>query len=199
MLKRLLLLLVTGFTLGVSASSFAQNSPTDDIRASVDTIIAILNDGQLDRAGKRSKISEVVYKRFDFRAMSQRTLATNWRKTTDAEKDKFVDLFSKLIENSYIGKLDSYTNEKVDYTGEKLDGRKAVVETLIITTSADIPVDYRVYQKGGQWLIYDVIIEGVSLISNYRSSYQEIMKNEGFEGLLTKMQAKIDELASTSS
>jgi len=199
MLKRLLLLLVTGFTLGVSASSFAQNSPTDDIRASVDTIIAILNDGQLDRAGKRSKISEVVYKRFDFRAMSQRTLATNWRKTTDAEKDKFVDLFSKLIENSYIGKLDSYTNEKVDYTGEKLDGRKAVVETLIITTSADIPVDYRVYQKGGQWLIYDVIIEGVSLISNYRSSYQEIMKNEGFEGLLTKMQAKIEELASTSS
>jgi phospholipid transport system substrate-binding protein len=199
MLKRLLLLLVTGFTLGFSASSFAQNSPTDDIRASVDTIIAILNDGQLDRAGKRSKISEVVYKRFDFRAMSQRTLATNWRKTTDAEKDKFVDLFSKLIENSYIGKLDSYTNEKVDYTGEKLDGRKAVVETLIITTSADIPVDYRVYQKGGQWLIYDVIIEGVSLISNYRSSYQEIMKNEGFEGLLTKMQAKIDELASTSS
>jgi phospholipid transport system substrate-binding protein len=199
MLKRLLLLLVTGFTLGFSASSFAQNSPTDDIRTSVDTIIAILNDGQLDRAGKRSKISEVVYKRFDFRAMSQRTLATNWRKTTDAEKDKFVDLFSKLIENSYIGKLDSYTNEKVDYTGEKLDGRKAVVETLIITTSADIPVDYRVYQKGGQWLIYDVIIEGVSLISNYRSSYQEIMKNEGFEGLLTKMQAKIDELASTSS
>ena len=199
MLKRLLLLLLTGFTLGFTASSFAGNSPTDDIRTSVDAIIAILNDGQLDRAGKRSKISTVVYKRFDFRAMSQRTLATNWKNTTDEEKDKFVDLFSKLIENSYIGKLDSYTNEKVNYTGEKLDGRKAVVETLIITTSADIPVDYRVYQKGGQWLIYDVIIEGVSLISNYRSSYQEIMKNEGFEGLLTKMQAKIDELASTSS
>jgi phospholipid transport system substrate-binding protein len=199
MLKRLLLLLVTGFSLGLSVTSFAGNSPTDDIRASVDAIIDILNDKQLDHAGKHSKISGVVYKRFDFRAMSQRTLATNWKNTTDEEKDKFVGLFSKLIENSYIGKLDSYTNEKVNYTGEKVDGRKAVVETLIITTSADIPVDYRVYQKGGQWLIYDVIIEGVSLISNYRSSYQEIMKNEGFEGLLTKMQAKIDELASTSS
>jgi len=73
------------------------------------------------------------------------------------------------------------------------------VETLIITTSADIPVDYRLYRKGDQWLVYDVIIEGVSLISNYRSSYQEIMKREGFDGLLAKMQAKIDELASTSS
>ncbi len=199
MLKRLLLLLVTGFTLGFTVTSLAGNSPTDDIRASVDTIISILNDEQLDHAGKRSKITTVVYKRFDFRAMSQRTLATNWKNTTAEEKNKFVDLFSKLIENSYIGKLDSYTNEKVNYTGEKVDGKKAVVETLIITTSADIPVDYRVYRKDGEWLIYDVIIEGVSLISNYRSSYQEIMKNEGFEGLLAKMQAKIDELASTSS
>ena len=73
------------------------------------------------------------------------------------------------------------------------------METLIITSSADIPVDYRLYQKGDQWLVYDVIIEGVSLISNYRSSYQEIMKKEGFDGLLAKMRAKIDELAGTPS
>lgn len=199
MLKRLLLVLMTGFALAFTVASFAGTSPTDDIRASVDAIIAILNNEKLDHAGKRSEITTVVYKRFDFRAMSQRTLATNWKNTTDEEKTRFVDLFSKLIENSYVGKLDSYTNEKVNYTGEKVDGKKAVVETIIITTSADIPVNYRVYQKGSQWLIYDVIIEGVSLISNYRSSYQEIMKNEGFDGLLTKMQAKIDELANTPS
>lgn len=131
--------------------------------------------------------------------MSQRTLATNWSKTTDEEKEKFVGLFSQLIENSYVSKIESYTNERVDYPGEKVSGRKAVVETLIITSSADIPVDYRLYQKGDQWLVYDVIIEGVSLISNYRSSYQEIMKKEGFDGLLAKMRAKIDELAITPS
>ena len=198
MFKRLLLVIMTGFTLAFTMAPFAGNSPTDDIRASVDAIIAILKDEQLDHAGKRTEIKTVVNKRFDFRAMSQRTLATNWKKTTDEEKNQFVDLFSQLIENSYVGKLDSYTNEKVDYTGEKVDGRKAVVETIIITSTADVPVDYRVYNKDDQWLVYDVIIEGVSLISNYRSSYQEIMKNEGFAGLLAKMQEKIDELASAS-
>jgi len=199
MLKRLLLVLMTGLTLAFATASLAENSPTDDIRASVDAIIAILKNEQLDQAGKRAEIKAVVNKRFDFRAMSQRTLATNWKKTTDEEKNRFVDMFSQLIENSYVGKLDSYTNEKVNYTGEKVDGRKAVVETVIITTTADVPVDYRVYRKDDQWLVYDVTIEGVSLISNYRSSYQTIMKSEGFEGLLAKMQEKIDELASTPS
>ena len=179
--------------------SFAGNSPIDVVRTSVDAVLAILDNEQLNYEDKRTQISVIVKERFDFRAMSQRTLATNWNKTTDEEKEKFVDLFSQLIENSYVGKIDSYTNERVDYPGEKVSGRKAVVETLIITSSADIPVDYRLYQKGDQWLVYDVIIEGVSLISNYRSSYQEIMKKEGFDGLLAKMRAKIDELAGTPS
>ena len=199
MLKRLLLTLITGFTLAVTAMSLAASSPTDEVRTSVDAVLAILDNEQLNYDDKRTQIRVIVKERFDFRAMSQRTLATNWKKTTDEEKDKFVELFSQLIENSYVGKIESYTNERVDYPGEKVSGRKAVVETLIITSSADIPVDYRVYQKGQQWLVYDVIIEGVSLISNYRSSYQEIMKKEGFDGLLAKMRAKIDELASTPS
>jgi phospholipid transport system substrate-binding protein len=199
MLKRVLRTLITGFTLAFTAMSFAGNSPTDDVRTSVDAVLAILDNEQLNYEDKRTQISGIVKERFDFRAMSQRTLATNWNKTTDEEKEKFVDLFSQLIENSYVGKIESYTNERVDYPGEKVSGRKAVVETLIITSSADIPVDYRLYQKGDKWLVYDVIIEGVSLISNYRSSYQEIMKKEGFDGLLAKMRAKIDELDSTPS
>jgi len=199
MLKRVLLTLITGFALAFTAMSFAGNSPIDVVRTSVDAVLAILDNEQLNYEDKRTQISVIVKERFDFRAMSQRTLATNWNKTTDEEKEKFVDLFSQLIENSYVGKIDSYTNERVDYPGEKVSGRKAVVETLIITSSADIPVDYRLYQKGDQWLGYDVIIEGVSLISNYRSSYQEIMKKEGFDGLLAKMRAKIDELAGTPS
>ena len=199
MLKRFLLTLMTGLTLAFTVMSHAGNTPTDDVRTSVEAILEILKDEQLDKEGKRAQISTVINKRFDFRAMSQRTLATNWKKTSDEEKQQFVALFSQLIENSYVGKVEAYTDEKVDFTGEKVKGRKAVVETLIITSSADIPINYKVYQKGGQWLVYDVIIEGVSLISNYRSSYQEIMKKEGFDGLLAKMQAKIDELASTPS
>jgi phospholipid transport system substrate-binding protein len=199
MLKRLLLTLMTGLTLAFTVMSHAGSTPTDDVRTSVDAILEILKNEHLDKDDRRSQMSAVINKRFDFRAMSQRTLATNWKKTTDEEKQQFVALFSQLIENSYVGRIEAYTNEKVEYPGEKVKGRKAVVETLIITSSADVPVNYKVYQKGDQWLVYDVIIEGVSLISNYRSSYKEIVKKEGFDGLLTKMQAKVDELASTPS
>ena len=199
MLKRLLLTLMAGIALAFTVMSHAGSTPTDDVRTSVDAMLEILKNEQLNQEDKRAQMSTVINERFDFRAMSQRTLATNWKKTTDEEKQQFVALFSQLIENSYVGKIEAYTNEKVEYPGEKIKGRKAVVETLIVTSSADVPVNYRVYQKGDQWLVYDVIIEGVSLISNYRSSYQEIMKKEGFDGLLAKMQAKIDELASAPS
>jgi len=128
--------------------------------------------------------------------MSQRTLATNWKKASTEQKKEFIGLFSKLIENTYIGRVEAYTDEKVDYPGEKVKGKKAVVETLILTASADIPVNYKVYLKNDKWWVYDVVIEGISLISNYRSSYQEIVKKDGFEGLIAKMKAKIKELES---
>ena len=199
MLNRLLKFLMMAVALSFTSASLAASSPTDDVRTSVNAILVILQNGELDVQQKRADISKIITKRFDFRAMSQRTLATNWKKTSDEEKKQFTALFSQLIESSYVGKIEAYTNEKVEYPGEKVKGKKAVVETLILTSSADIPVNYKLYQKGDQWLVYDVIIEGISLISNYRSSYQEIMKDEGFDGLLNRMQAKIDELSSAAS
>ncbi len=199
MLDRLLKFLMVAVALSFTSASLAASSPTDDVRTSVDAILVILQNGELDVQQKRADISKIITKRFDFRAMSQRTLATNWKKTSDEEKKQFTALFSQLIESSYVGRIEAYTNEKVEYPGEKVKGKKAVVETLILSSSADIPVNYKLYQKGDQWLVYDVIIEGISLISNYRSSYQEIMKDEGFDGLLNKMQAKIDELSSAAS
>ena len=195
MLKR-----ITGFlfiiTMLAATAVHAETTPTEDVRSSVEAVIALLKDDQLDRDTRREKMREVIGKRFDFRAMSQRTLATNWKKASDGEKQKFTELFAELIQNSYVSKIESYTNESVKYPAEKKKGRKAEVDTLIITSSAEIPVNYRVYQKDGSWLVYDVIIEGVSLISNYRSSYQEIVKKDGFDGLLARMEEKIRELRS---
>jgi phospholipid transport system substrate-binding protein len=195
MLKQLQGLLIFIAVLA-TAPAIADSSPTDDVRTSVEAVIALLKDDQLDRDTRRDRMREVIDKRFDFRAMSQRTLATNWKKATDAEKQRFTELFAELIQNSYVSKIESYTNETVKYPGEKQKGRKAEVETLIITSSAEIPVNYKVYLKDGTWLVYDVIIEGVSLISNYRSSYQEIVKRDGFDGLLAQMEEKIRELKS---
>lgn len=195
MLKRLFLMLAAGITLATATIAFADISPTDSIRGSVDNILTLLQNKELDQATRRKEMRKVINGRFDFRAMSQRTLATNWKKASREQQEEFVQLFSQLIENTYIGRVEAYTDEKVDYPGEKVKGKKAVVETLILTANADIPINYKVYQKkNGEWWVYDVIIEGISLISNYRSSYQEIVKKEGVDGLIAKMKDKIREL-----
>ena len=194
MLKQLFLMLAAGIALTAATIASADSTPTDAIRGSVESILTLLQDKELDQTTRRGKIRKVINARFDFRAMSQRTLATNWKKASDEQQKEFVQLFSKLIENTYIGRVEAYTDEKVDYPGEKIKGKKAVVETLILTPSADIPVNYKVYLKKDKWWVYDVIIEGISLISNYRSSYQEIVKKDGFDGLIVKMKAKIKEL-----
>jgi phospholipid transport system substrate-binding protein len=196
MFKQFFLILTAGMLLALTSLATADASPTDSIRGSVDSILALLQDKEISNDVRREKIGEVISERFDFRAMSQRTLATNWKSTSKEQRQEFVQLFSKLIENTYIGRVEAYTDEKIDYPGEKVKGKKAVVETLILTDNADIPVNYKVYQKDGKWWVYDVVIEGISLISNYRSSYQEIVKKEGFDGLIAKMKAKIKELES---
>ena len=196
MLKRYFMILTIGFSLAFAPVVVsAEGSAIDAVRTSVDGILDILKKGDtMDKAARRSAMEAIIDERFDFRAMSQRTLATNWKKASDAEKQEFTDLFKQLIQSSYVGKLEAYTNETVEYVAEKAKGRKALVETMIKTASADIPLNYKLYSKDGDWLVYDVIIEGVSLISNYRSSYQTIVKQEGFDGLMAKMKAKIEEL-----
>ncbi len=196
MLRRILGVLVAGLVFSFANPAVADPSAQDAVRTSVEAILDALKNDQLDKTAKREQMRIAIKDRFDFRAMSQRTLATNWKKATDQEQEKFVELFTQLIENSYVDKIESYTNERVEFPGTKVSGKKAMVDTLIITASADIPVNYKLYQKGSEWMVYDVIIEGVSLISNYRSSYQEIVKKEGIPGLLVKMQDKLNELAS---
>jgi phospholipid transport system substrate-binding protein len=195
MLKRYSMPILFGLMLTLASNAFAASSATESVRTSVDAILGILKDAGLDKPAKRDKIRGVIAERFDFRAMSQRTLATNWRKASKEEQQQFIELFSELIQNTYIGRVEAYTNEEVKYPGEKVTDDRAVVDTLIVTSSKEIPVTYRLYLKGDRWLVYDVNIEGVSLISNYRNSYQEIVKREGFTGLLAKMEEKVKELA----
>jgi phospholipid transport system substrate-binding protein len=198
-LKRFFIPILFGFMMTLTSLAFAVGNATDSVRMSVESIIGILKDTGLDKSAKREKIRVVIAERFDFRAMSQRTLATNWRKASMEEQQQFVELFAKLIQNTYISRVEAYTNEEVQYPGEKVTNDRAVVDTLIMTSSAEIPVTYKLYLKDDRWLVYDVNIEGVSLISNYRNSYQEIVKREGFAGLLAKMEEKVKELANQPS
>lgn len=183
------LLAVTAF-----ATAPAAPTPTEQVRVTVDGVIEVLKDKGLDPQLRRSKITEAIRARFDFEAMSRGTLAQNWKKAAPEERTRFVGLFSKLLENTYMGRIEAYTDEQVRYETEQVKGKRAVVGTVIVA-NVDIPVDYKLRRKGGEWLVYDVVIEGVSLVRNYRSSYGEIVHRDGMAGLLSKMEAKLGEMS----
>lgn len=169
--------------------------PTVQVKETVDSVMKILNNKDLKKPEKqgerRSKIRETVEKRFDFEEMAKRSLALHWKNRTPQEQKEFVSLFSDLLEDTYIKKIERYEDEKVDYTDEKTDGSYATVRTKIITTKEiEIPVDYKIFQKGQKWEVYDIVIEGVSLVNNYRTQFNQIIRSGSYEDLLNKLKKK---------
>ena len=176
----------------------AANTPRDDIRKTVDQVLDILRDPQVKGVARRAKISPLVRARFDFTTMSQYTLGKYWRSASEKEKESFIRLFSDLLEETYIGRVDAYSNEIVQYGDEKIEGDRAEVKTHVHSGNIDIPIDYRMTRKDGEWFVYDVLIEDVSLVKNFRSSYGEIIRKDGFSSLLEQMAVKLKELRSTN-
>ena len=174
--------------------ALAWGTPLDDVRETVEAVIGELKEKEQDSETRRAKIEEHIRNRFDFRSMSQRTLATNWKKATKAQKIEFTDHFSKLLISTYVSRIEAYTDERVEYVKEKIKGKKAVVDTLIITKTIEIPLNYKLIKRKKGWKIYDVIVEEVSLIRNYRSSYRVIVKKDGIDGLLMKIRDKVIDL-----
>lgn len=174
-------------------------SPLEQVRTSVDKVIDTLKDKSLAGAPRRERLTTIIRPRFDFRVMSQWVLGVHWRRATEPQKERFTELFSDLLEATYIGKIDNYTDERVEYGEEKIEGDRAVVETEIVTRSAEIPILYKLLRKGDDWLVYDVVIENVSLVRNYRSTYDEIVRKEGIDGLFKRMEEKLAELRSSEN
>jgi phospholipid transport system substrate-binding protein len=169
---------------------------TDQIRETADAVINILNDKELKKPENKQlrskKIRQIVDKRFDFEEMAKRSLGLAWHKRTPEEKKEFVSLFSDLIENTYIRKVERYEHEKVLYTGERVEGSYAAVKTTVITDKeVEIPVEYRIFKKGTKWEVYDVIIEGVSLVNNYRTQFSSIISSDSYAGLVKKLRDKV--------
>ncbi|MEF9426008.1 MAG: ABC transporter substrate-binding protein [Candidatus Mariimomonas ferrooxydans] len=174
--------------------------PKAEIKSTIDAIIEVLKDKNLSLSAskeeRRSKIRTLISGRFDFEEMSKRILARRWKKRTDEEKKEFVSIFSKLLEASYIGKFEAYTDEKVIYGKEVIrgGGKYGAVSTTIATKKVDIPIDYKVILKDSKWWIYDIVIEGVSFISTYRSQYNEVIVKKSFAELIQQMKNKLNEV-----
>jgi phospholipid transport system substrate-binding protein len=173
----------------------AAGAPTDQIRQTVVRLLAILNDPQLKGEQKknerRQKLKEVLYQRFDFTEMARRSLGSEWRRRTPEEQKEFVKLFTELLERSYLDKIESYSGEKVLYLKEREDGNYAEVETKIVDKKGqEYSVDYRLHKVNGDWKVYDVIIEDVSLVGNYRSQFSRVLAKSSFDELLKTMKEK---------
>jgi phospholipid transport system substrate-binding protein len=193
-------LLTVGLTLLLSAllilPAGAASTPKEDISKTVDQVLAVLRDPQTKGAQRREKVSKLVRARFDFATMSQYTLGKHWKSASPEEQKEFIRIFSDLLEETYIGRIDAYSNETVKYGAESIEGDRAEVKTSVHEGNVDIPIDYRLTQKNGEWFVYDVLIEDVSLVKNFRSSYGEIIRKEGFTKLLERMTTKLKELRS---
>lgn len=191
------LLFTAVFTAPVAATAQAEaaaDTPLSVVRRTVDGVIEVLKQDALPEATRKRQVKAVIGKHFDFVAMSNRVLATNWSKATKAQRARFTGLFRELLSNTYWRKISGYTNEEVEYLGERMRSEKlATVNTVIKTDAVDIPVDYKLYRKGGTWMAYDVVIEQVSLVRNYRGSFQTIVRQDGIDGLLSQLETKVAE------
>jgi phospholipid transport system substrate-binding protein len=174
--------------------ALAAPSPREQVRQTVDQVIDVLRDRALTGQPRREVLSRLIRARFDFTIMSQRTLGKYWKEASAAEQTRFVALYADLLEASYIDRIEAYVDETVSYHGEKVEGDLAEVDTAIRSGGVDIPISYRLTLINGQWYVYDVIIEEVSLIRNYRSSYGEIVRKEGYAGLFARMEEKLNSL-----
>jgi phospholipid transport system substrate-binding protein len=173
-------------------------TPTEQIRGTVDRTIGILKDPALAAKGKEEERRELLRKEiapvFDFGEMAKRSLGPNWRDRTPEERERFVALFRELLENSYLGKIESYGGEVIRYGEETVDGPYAQVKTVVVTTRGqEIPVHYRMRADGGRYRIYDVVIEGISLVNNYRSQFNSILQKSSFAELMEKLRSTVRE------
>jgi len=168
-------------------------APTDQLRTQVDRVLKLLDDPALKEKPKdrRAAVRKVAEDIFDFGETARRSLGRHWADRTEAERDEFVKLFGDLLERSYISKIEVYGGEKINYVSDKIDGDQASVMSKLLTkTGTDVPIEYRMLKKGDRWLVYDVIIEGVSLVGNYRTQFNKIIQTSSYQDLVNRMRAK---------
>jgi phospholipid transport system substrate-binding protein len=169
-------------------------TPTAAIKTVVDTILGVLRKPDFSFEKDRPAISAEIKRAFDDVAMAQSVLSTNWKSATPTQQTEFKRLLLETIENTYIGRIKAYTNEKVDFRSEEVTESRATVNTMIIASSGEIPVNYKLRKRSDGWFVYDVEVENVSMVSSYRDTYRSIVSKEGMDGLLKQMKIKLAEI-----
>jgi phospholipid transport system substrate-binding protein len=169
--------------------------PTDIARQVIEKALEALKDPACQGEARRQKVKRIVDPYFDYQEMAKRSLGPAWGKLSAGQRQEFVQIFSQLLEASYSDKIEKYAQRvKIDYTGEIQDGEYVEVRTMVVRANDRIPLNYRLLQEGGTWKVYDVVIEGVSLVSNYRAQFSRIIHESGYAELVKRLKTKVSEL-----
>ena len=185
--------LITLLVIALGAAVALAGAPTDQLRGQVDRVIKILDDPALksNPAERREQVRKIAEEIFDYPDTARRALGSHWNARNLQEREEFARLFGDLLDRAYISKIDLYQGEKVKWVGETVTNDDAMVKTTIQTKSGtEVPVDYRMHLRDGRWRVYDVVIEGVSLVSNYRTQFNKIVQTESYDALVQKLKAR---------
>jgi phospholipid transport system substrate-binding protein len=196
-MKYLLVAFVMALLVGLPSMSLAATA-TESVKGTIDKVLHILQDKEMKKADRteerRRLIEKTIGDRFGWEEMAKRTLGTQWGKMTEKQRQEFVDLFRTLLTNTYIGRIETYSGEQIQYINERLQDGFAEVRTKVSSGKTEFPMDYRMLNKSGDWHVYDIVLDGVSLVANYRGQFGKILHSSGYDDLVEKLRTKSEKI-----
>ncbi len=185
---------------GLMVAPAYAGAPTDSMRATIDEVLRIIREKELKHPAKsqerRLQLEKVVGARFDYQEMSRRALGAPWNTLSEQERQEFVALFQTLLTNSYADKIETYSGEGVQFLTERTEKDYAEVRTKVLSGKTEIPLDYRLINKSEDWRVYDVVVDGISLVNNYRGQFTKILRASSYSDLVEQLRKKSDRLKS---
>lgn len=185
-----------------SHAAYTADQPIEQIKSTVDQAITILNDDSLKGKDKhrvrQKQLFNLVDQRFNFQLMARLALGDTWTTVDKNERRHFVELFSELLKNTYIRRVESYSGEQIVFTRQIVKNNLALIFSKYEKNNQDFTINYKMQNNNGKWLVYDVVIEGVSVIKQYRRQFAQILQNETMQGLIKRLDEKVKELVQAS-
>jgi phospholipid transport system substrate-binding protein len=169
--------------------------PTEAMRTTISQALKVLQDPELkkpERANERViQLRKIADVRFDYGEMAKRSLGGQWDKLAERDRQEFVALFTEFLTATYVEKIHSYSDEEVTFLNERIEGNYAEVKTIMVGKKTETPMDYRLMMKGGDWKVYDVLLDGISLVQNYRGQFAAILRSSSYEHLVQVLREKV--------
>jgi phospholipid transport system substrate-binding protein len=192
MTRSLVMVALTAVLVAGSMAPARAGAPTDQVREYTDAVVRILEDPALKaedrKPERRAAVRKIAAEVFDVQETARRALGPHWQQRTPQQREEFVQLFADLLEQTYISKIDFFGGERLRFTEEKVDGENAIVRAKVVTRQAtEVPVEARLLRKADRWLVYDILIENISLVGNYRSQFDRIIRTQGYDELVKRL------------